>query len=298
MFSVLDDGARPFSARLMVVTAAKLSSTMSATQGNRGSDWELYAAHRERFTQAVLSCAASPGGRLCVLGAGKCNDLDLGALAGIFDEIHLVDLDRAALASAVSREPPDVRARLVPHAGVDLGLLTNKRVEKWRRKAPSPSDLDALGASVLADLLVKLPGPFDVVVSACLITQLGFALTQTFGDPHPLLGPLRIATARAHLQTLLELAGERGTALFISDLASSTNYPLDDLPADADLQQVMDEVLEKRAFYHLARPDLIEGLLAELAPEREPQPLTPWLWHGPQERTYLVYGYEIVSDWA
>ena len=79
-----------------------------------------------------------------MLGAGKCNDLDLGALAGVFDEIHLVDLDRAALASAVSREPPDVRARLVPHAGVDLGLLTNKRAEKWRRKAPSSSDFDAL----------------------------------------------------------------------------------------------------------------------------------------------------------
>jgi hypothetical protein len=38
---------------------------------------------------------------------------------------------------------------------------------------------------------------------------------------------------------------------------------------------------------------LIQGLLEELAPERPFGPLSPWLWTGPLERTYLVYGFEI-----
>src|SRR6188768_4458531 len=120
---------------------------MHAERSNRGPDWQLYAAHREKFTQTVLSLASSaPNGaaRLCVLGAGKCNDLDLTRLSQAFREVHLVDLDAASLASAVSREQPEVRNRLQPHAPVDLSLLSSKRASKWQRRAPTPAELDAV----------------------------------------------------------------------------------------------------------------------------------------------------------
>src|SRR5262245_9303209 len=208
-----------------------------------GDDWELYRHHRAHFTEAVLG-AQSAGGRLCVLGAGKCNDLDLERLAESFAELHLVDLDPSAVASAVSRQAPHVRSKLKPHTPVDLAVLSGKRTDKWKRKPPSPSELAAAAQEALDSTRRRLPGPFDVVVSACVLTQLGFALSKALGDSHPLLGPLRLATARSHLQTLLELTAPGGTALFVSDLASSTHYPLTELPADADLEQVLQDVVQ------------------------------------------------------
>jgi len=271
---------------------------MSAESQSRGPDWELYAAHRERFTQAVLDAAPSGdrGARLCVLGAGRCNDLDLARLAASYGELHLVDLEPALVASAVSREHAAVRSRLIPHAPVDLAVLSTKRAAKWQRRAPNAAELEAAASTTLQGLLARLPGPFDVVVSACVLTQLGFALMQSFRESHPLLSPLRVATARTHLQTLIELTAPHGSALFVSDLASSSHYPLDALPPGAKLDEVLVDVVDKRAFYHLARPDLVQGLLEEAASERELAPLSPWLWTGPLARTYLVYGFKISGN--
>ena len=271
---------------------------MPPESADRGPDWALYAAHREEFTRAVLSAAPKQAGRLCVLGAGKCNDLDLSRLAQAYGELHLVDLEPALVASAVSREDSVTRGRLLPHAPVDLAVLSAKRASKWRRRAPNAAELEAAASTTLQGLLARLSGPFDVVVSACVLTQLGFALSQSFPESHPLLGPLRIATARVHLQTLVGLTAPHGTALFVSDLASSNHYPLDALPKDAKLDEVLGDVVAKRSFYHLARPDLIRGLLEEVAPGRQLTPLLPWLWTGPLNRTYLVYGFEISGDSA
>jgi len=98
------------------------------------------------------------------------------------------------------------------------------------------------------------------------------------------------------LQTLIALTAPRGTALFVCDLTSSGHYPLATLPSDAKLDEVLRDVVDKRSFYHLAQPELVSDLLAEIAPERELTPLSPWLWTGPHDRTYLVYGLEISGN--
>lgn len=231
-----------------------------------------------------------------MLGAGKCNDLDLSRLSAAFREVHLVDLEPSLLASAVSRESAEVRQRLVPHAPVDLSLLTAKRATKWRKSSPSAAELESVTESTRQALLKRLPGPFDVVVSACVLTQLGFALTRGLGERSPLLGPLRMQVLALHLQTLLGLTSASGTSLLVTDLASSTHYPLTELPPDADLEGVAKDVVQRRAFYHLAEPTLVFDLLNDLAPERDAKRLAPWLWCGPQQRTYLVYGYEITPQ--
>ncbi|MFT5326875.1 MAG: hypothetical protein ACI8P0_004758, partial [Planctomycetaceae bacterium] len=61
--------------------------------------WHRYARHRERVTELLLGtvsdtsleCDSTRTRRLCLLGAGNCNDVDLKRLAETFDEIHLVD---------------------------------------------------------------------------------------------------------------------------------------------------------------------------------------------------------------
>lgn len=271
---------------------------MGKKDGGGPDDWLLYADHRARLTEAILSSPSSTTSgedRLCLLGAGACNDVDLSALAARFREIHLVDIDEAALARAVARQTPEVRARLRRHAPVDLSGLT-PHLGGWRKGPPTFGQVEAAAAAGRDAVLARLPGPFDVVASTCVLTQMSFHLTDVLGDDHLMIGPIRQALIVAHLGSLLGLVAPGGGALFACDLVSSSFYPLDDLPVDCtprDLRAVMADVVDSETFYLAANPTLIRRLLRRDDALRgladEPQLLDPWLWTGPRERTYLVY---------
>jgi hypothetical protein len=250
------------------------------------SDWQLYAAHRAQLTAAIRASAPRAGGTLCVLGAGRCNDLDLEVLAEVFSEIHLVDLDGKALAGAVARQPAPVRARLRRHGDVDLSGLSTRRLARWKRVVPTPDELDAAAGAGLDATLARLGGPFDVVASTCVLTQMAFALRAALGERHPGLDAARLALMRTHLSTLVSLTAPGGAALFVTDMVSSTNYPLNELSPDRDLFEVMRDVVATGACYWAANPELVNGLLVEVGPS---ELLPPWLWTGPLARTYLVY---------
>ena len=70
------------------------------------------------------------------------------------------------------------------------------------------------------------------------------------------------------------------------DLASSSHFPLDKLPPDAALLDVMGEIIESESFYASANPNLILELWQndELlrGTTTEPDLLEPWLWTGPR----------------
>jgi hypothetical protein len=257
-----------------------------------GDDWALYAGHREQLTAALLASAPKPGARLCILGAGKCNDLDLAALTQQFSEIHLVDIDAPAMASAIARQKPEVRARLRPHVPVDLSGLSSKKLGKWQRKAPTRTELEAYETTTLAGIIARLPGPFDVVASTCILTQMSFALRQALGERHPMLAPIRLALMATHLRSLAALTLVGGSCLFACDVVSSTSYPLEAL-GERDLNEVLNDVVSSGSSYFAANPKLIRDALRhhpDLAERAaEPEQLPPWLWTGPLGRTYLVY---------
>ena len=256
-------------------------------------DWTLFTGHRQRLSAALLACAPASGGRLCILGAGKCNDVDLERLAEVYAEIHLVDIDPSAVASAVARQSPTVRARLRPQVPLDLAGLSPKRIGKWQRKAPTSSELAAFESATVAATVSRLPGPFDVVASACILTQLSFALRQTLGERHALVGPLRSALLSTHLRSLVGLLKAGGSGVFATDVTSSTNYPaLDELTEGEDLNAVLRAVMDAGASYFAGNPQLVSDALryhpALTGQTSEPEPLPPWLWNGPLARTYLV----------
>ena len=257
----------------------------------RDDDWTLYAHHRAHLTDAVLSSAAAPGGRLCILGAGACNDIDLEQLSLVFSEIHLVDIDASALGRAVARQRPAVRSRLRPHARVDLSGMT-KRLTEWKRRPPTPAQLDALGASTSQALIARLPGPFDVVVSACVLTQMSFAAMNVLGEGHRMLWPIRLSLLGTHLHALVGLTVAGGASLFVSDLTSSSLFPLKELDTSRSLHDVMNQIVASGACYHVAKPALVTSILeSDGFRERvwDPDLLDPWLWWGRLDRTYFVY---------
>ena len=82
--------------------------------------WKRCAAHRRKIHALISAAGCAEGSRLCVLGAGNCNDLDLRSLEREFAEIHLVDLDREAIAAGIARQQLAGSSQLVVNAPCDL----------------------------------------------------------------------------------------------------------------------------------------------------------------------------------
>jgi hypothetical protein len=255
-------------------------------KGNReGRDlWDRYAIHRKHLTDAVLALGT---GRLCLLGAGNANDYDLPALAERFSEIHLVDIDPAALARATNRQPAPVRNKLKSHAPVDLSGLFHQL------DAGRLPDQEQLVERGLKDVLGRLPADFDVVVSGCVMSQISWSFARIGGDEMDLRTMLEQAMVNVHLRTLLALARPGGAALLAADLISTDNYPVDEIATGTDLRALMATLSADRLVYAVSNPELIQQMLRR---DRQLRALCqsneigePWLWTGSHDRTYLVY---------
>jgi hypothetical protein len=108
--------------------------------------------------------------------------------------ITLVDIDGEALERAVRAMPPELDSRIEMRPGVDLLGLDSFLGEGIR-------DPDALHAAV-AKPAVDIGGPFDVVASTCLLSQLIDCACAALGDGHPGLDRLALAGRDAHLRLL------------------------------------------------------------------------------------------------
>ena len=281
-------------AKLAAAIAEQAASNRSAVDHA-----ESFASHRARLTREIVERAPPDGtGRLCLLGAGNAHDVDLEALAERFAEVHLVDIDAEAIARACARLPAPRRARLTPHAPLDASGVFD-RLETWARTPPSSEAVEALVPEAAARVVAALPGPFDVVASCCLLTQLQLVLLQIVGDRNPRFGELRTAVNRIHMRALGGLLAAGGTALLVTDLTSNEIYPpLHGIePAVVDLGKLMGDLLFAGHVIHAAHPGLLSGELRRDADLKSAFavrfPIGPWLWLNGPSQTFLVYGIEI-----
>jgi hypothetical protein len=258
---------------------------------------DSFAGHRARLTSEIGARAPAGGrGRLCLLGAGNAHDVDLDALGAAFAEIHLVDVDGEAIRMARARAPEAVRGRIVTHGPVDASGVFD-RLESWAATPPPLSALEREVPAAVGRVAAQLPGPFDVVVSCCLLTQLQLVLLQVIGDRHPRFAELRGLVNAVHVRVLLALMAETGLGLLVTDMTSSSTYPLDELGPDDDLRQVMDRLVHAGNLIHAAHPGLLSSEV-----RRDPAlkqvfsvrwPVGPWLWQNGPAQTFLVYGLEL-----
>lgn len=260
----------------------------SFNAASRG-EWDAFAGHR-RHVSALLGAAGS--GRLCVLGAGNCNDLDLPALLHAYREVTLVDLDPAALARGAERQGVADHPSLRRLGGVDVtGMLD--AVAGWSPRSPvGPADLAALAEWPAGRVAQALPGPFDVVASTCLLSPLIGNAFHAVGEAHPEFLAVVQAIRAGHLRLLTRLAAPGGTAVLITDVASTDTFPtLANLP-DAALADLPARLARERRLFHGVDPAVLltafrrdPALSARVAGL---EPVSPWRWqlHG---RTYLVW---------
>jgi hypothetical protein len=252
------------------------------------SGW--YAEHRRRLMDEM----AHASGDLCVFGAGNCADIDLEYLAARFREIHLVDLDGAAIERARERQPEAVRERIVLHRDRDLsGSL--QHLDDWAEHFPSDADLQQTSLQAAHALLASIGRRFDVTLSTCVLSQLVLPFQETWVMTADEWDKLSACTTAVHLATLCGATRQGGSGFMAFDVVSSDHLP--GLLAyrarpTAELQAFVEEqVASEQVSLTPAPAELLvlltgSGLGAALASVRV---TPPWLWDI-KSAQQLVYG--------
>ena len=268
----------------------KQASVNLHTDGNA----DRYADHRRHLMSELAGLEPASGRRMCLIGAGNCNDVNLRVLATRFDEVHLVDLDRSALDRAIKRQPAEIHPRLFAHAPIDAGGLL-RSAESWRARPPSLSAIEAAIPAAVATIADALPKPFDVVASCCVLTQIGHGLTSILGPESASLAETHTAAATVHLRAMAALLAVGGRALLVTDLVSSETYPLEELAPGRDLKALVAELVRDGNTFRGVNPIALSRML-----RRDPvlsrqavdvRATEPWLWRAVKERTFLVNGF-------
>ncbi len=156
--------------------------------------WEVFAEHRRCLTAALAREATAQRSRLCVLGAGNANDLDLTALLSVHREVHLVDIDSEALSRGAERQGVAKHPRLRLHGGVDVTATLGILSERTPKSELGPADFDAMAAWPGSRTALVLPGGFDRVASTCVLSQILETAAYSLGTGHWQLADARAAS--------------------------------------------------------------------------------------------------------
>jgi hypothetical protein len=261
--------------------------------------YESFAGHRRRLTELLEARArAFPAERprLCVLGAGNCGDLDLARLAASYRSIHLVDIDEIAVTGAVQRESELTRTQLVARVPIDLsGLLAS--LDRWRHWYVTADELLAHPSHTAARIAQQLGERFEVVVSACVLSQLHFSVRNALSELHPLFDAVNFTLTLTHLRTLARLTEPGGSCLLMSDIATEEMAPLAAADESSDLRALLAQQMLSGAVFDTVRPDKIAAISHDdptLRRELGAATLADvWIWHNGPRRRFLVYALEM-----
>jgi hypothetical protein len=271
----------------------RLTEFQQRANAQSASHWVLAADHRRRVMQRI-ECNAPAQGRVLVLGAGNCNDLDLPRLLARFTEVHLVDLDDDALRQAVARQGVQNAPSLKLHGGHDLTGVWDS-LDQLSTERPDPALLEKTLEYAARPRLTGVNGPFELVVSTCVLSQLIKGVADTLGEAHPQFLPMISAVRLGHLRLLADLAAPEGRMLVITDFVSSDSAPDVATAREEQLEDLSRRLLEKRNFFHGLNPSVLAHLWrsdAQLAAATANlQVASPWRWDF-GARSYLVTAFE------
>jgi hypothetical protein len=260
------------------------------------NQWDAFTAHRRRVSALVGAGTAARATRLCVLGAGNGNDLDLPVLLAAHREVHLVDLDPEALAEGAARQGVAEHRTLRMLGGVDLTGMLDAFARWSPLSAIEPADLAALVERPSSRVAPILAGPYDLVASTCLLSQIAGNAFHAVGDRHPRFRALVEAIRLGHLRLLTELTAPGGEVILVTDVVSTDTLPEVATLAEAELPGLLSWLAREGNVINGVNPAEIVSVL-----RRDPvlsrrvaglQALSPWRWNL-HARVYLVWGLRI-----
>lgn len=229
-------------------------------------NWDFFRGHRNRIMD-LLGAESRRQGKVAILGAGNCNDLNLRQLASECGEVHLFDLDREAMEQALRRH------------GIPEGSSIRLR-----------DDLDLSGLAGPEAANVDAPAKdFDLVVSTCIVSQ----LLETVSRLHP-PGSRRdramLRVRNAHVRLLTDLISPGGTGIVVTDMAEAVVDPGADEPRGPASSGESEQM--ERYFLGLG-PKGLEDALREVPRAAESlrglKQVEPWTWRLDAVRRYLVH---------
>ncbi len=256
--------------------------------------WLHFTPHRARVQELILTGRTGhKQGRLCALGAGNCNDLELALLLDAFAEVHLLDIDPAAPAQAAQRQGVADHVGLVIHAPVDLTGIADL-VSGWKKQRPTVADAHVADRQSANAPTPDLKVSFDVVLSSCVLSQIvGYATDALGGDKHPGFRDLVLAIRARHLRIMLDLLKPGGTGLLVCDLVSSDSQADLRRVPEHELPGLVSKLARDGNFFSGLFPDALASAFHSdpaLAPRvQNVRLLTPWHWRLGPRRTFLVY---------
>lgn len=274
-------------------SAPSVAQTQARFNRSTRTHWLHFAPHRARVQELVLTGRpAERAGRFCALGAGNCNDLELARLLDAFADVHLIDIDPRALNAAAERQGVAGSAGLHLHAPLDLTGIADL-VSAWTGRSPGVPEVETAVRQSADAAAPDLGGPFDVVLSSCVLSQLVGYATDALGGKHPAYADLVRAIRGRHLRLMLDLLAPGGIGLLVCDLISSESVT--ELPRvpEHELPGLLRKLAGDGRFFSGLYPDALEATLRNdpaLAPRvRDVRLLTPWAWRLGPRRTFLVY---------
>lgn len=266
-------------------------NSLILTQKERNEEsanaWQLYEHHRNHVTATILkSLPVGNSNRICLLGAGNCNDVDLRVLADRCQKIVLVDLDSEAMLRGISQQGLSDNSTISLRSGVDLtGIFADLPA-----RPTEPALVSDLIGKAEAYSLDELDNQFQVVASLCLLSQIFGAVWQTVADKQKSLN-LVLALRRQHLRLMLEKCVPDGRAILFSEIVSSDTAPELLTTPESSLPPLLSRLLTEQNFFSGLHPGVIlqqltnDPVLSRLTADL--QITAPWKWSF-LHRTYAV----------
>ncbi|PHS17011.1 MAG: hypothetical protein COA78_03465 [Blastopirellula sp.] len=248
--------------------------------------WELYAPHRDSVT-LLLRKLATPTDRLCILGAGNCNDFDLKLLAPVFQQIDLVDLDSQAVSHALDRQGIKQlnNIRVLPSTDVSGWLAQSTNTPQF--------DMDSLILTLnekqapVDQVVQQLSGPYEIVASVGLLSQLIDSIQELVAPTHILWSIALKAIIAQHINLLSGLTSEGGKSVLFTELFSSDSCEeLFETP-DSALSRLCRRELDRGNHYKGLNPAELRALHSKNSGFRHVSTTMPWKWQY-LSRTYAV----------
>jgi hypothetical protein len=254
--------------------------------------WAGFEEHR-RMVSDLLSADGDPGrSRLCVLGTGNCNDLDLPKLLKCHHTVHLVDLDRDAVARGVARQNVPDQPALRLFGSVDLTGMLDTIAVFSPATAIGPESLAALAESPARTVPPVLGGPYDVVASTCLLSPMIGNAFHSIGEAHPQFMEMVQAIRVGHMRLLAELTAPGGRVILITDISSTDLVPEIGSVPEESLAGLFPRIVHKRRYFHGLNPEVLQSIVeqdAVLGPRiTGTRSAAPWRWRL-HDRVYLVW---------
>jgi hypothetical protein len=237
------------------------------------------------------------GGRICVLGAGNCNDLDLGWMVGAYGEVRLVDIDRGAVERGVGRQ--GVVGKVEIEGPVDLTGVS-EGVRSWRGRRVSIEEVGRAVERVNGQLSMVNGGGFDVVLSCCVLSQLLCGVRDVLGVGHAGWKGLKGAIIRRHLRDVVGLTRAGGRGVLAVDVSSTVAIAGLDRAREEEWGDLMRVALNDGKCFRGLEPVALRGVVEGDGELRrlvaEARVSAPWVWHLGWGKAFLCYGLTVVRN--